>query len=135
MCLLSYLSYIVGVCYFWSITFRLFSFSIFGDEDQGTVSTILQQERQRQSNSNTNSKHATHSNDLQDMNGYPSDKNMNQNDYTEGPEWLQHWRIRQEAERERLQKFDASHPGVPPPDPPSRPPKRPEFRTEVNIII
>ena len=103
------------------------SFSIFGDEDQGTVSTILQQEQIRQSHFNP----IPNTTDIEVMDRI-NDKNMNQNNYSDAPEWLQHWRIRQEAEKERLQKLDASHPGCPPPDPPSRPPKRPELRTEVH---
>ena len=59
---------------------------------------------------------------------------MNQNNYTDAPEWLHDWRIRQEAERQRLQELDISHPGAPLPDPPSRPPKRPELGLKVKIL-
>ena len=59
---------------------------------------------------------------------------MNQNNYTDTPEWLHDWRIRQEAERQRLQELDISHPGAPLPEPPSRPPKRPELGLKVNRL-
>ena len=114
--------------------FNHFPFSIFGDEEPGNVSTILQQERERQMNFNPISQHDTNSNGFDELNR-TIDNNMNQDSFNDSPEWLQHWRITQEAERERLQQLDASHPGASPPEPPTRPPKRPELRTEVNIFI
>ena len=114
--------------------FNLFSFSIFGDEEPGNVSTILQQERERQMNFNPISQHDKNSNGFDEFNRI-TDDNMNQDCFNDSPEWLQHWRITQEAERERLQQLDASQPGASPPEPPTRPPKRPELRIEVIIFF
>ena len=55
---------------------------------------------------------------------------LNNGNFTDSPDWLRSWWVQQEAERERLQKLDATCPGAPLPDPPIRPPKRPELRIE-----